>query len=536
MSDASFLAFAIDRFEQRALALSLVTTDGSVRRVQLHELSSLAELIITHDLPLLIRVMTKASAPIPRTIVDVREVLKLRSQQARDDGGEKQWAVWRTSRPYAESSTDLRQMESLLNAESEPPGEEELLRITASAATALRGLWKEMLADMEEREELQRWLEIEVPVQQIFNHRESSGIRVDRDAVQRFIRAAENEKFSLFRKIASILGYSPLGMTDKRLASQLVDTEEEEFHLGGDDRAIEDRLNILSFRSQSASIMLDYMKAKRDLAVLRDVAFANERVFPIFHVQGTVTSRVLASEPRIQQLRKRYRAVLLPDEGNELTYLDYAQFEPGVLSVLARDPGLQAAYEQSDMYVALARSVFEDEQGRDLAKRIFLAHLYGMSAVRIAALLNANEAESRSAERVRTFFSRFPEVERFREKAQEELRQHGKVASVFGNARRRRATGDLSAKEQRWAMNHKVQATASLIFKRALINIADRFGPAVILLPMHDAVLLQFSPAHISRAEFENSCIELMKSAFTKYCPGVSPKVVSANFAPVIPA
>ena len=79
-------------------------------------------------------------------------------------------------------------------------------------------------------------------------------------------------------------------------------------------------------------------------------------------------------------------------------------------------------------------------------------------------------------------------------------------------------------------MNQPVQATASLIFKEALIALANRFGNDSILLPMHDAVLMQFAAGE----GFEGKCSEaevLMLNAFHARCPGIAPRVTAGSFA-----
>jgi DNA polymerase I len=66
--------------------------------------------------------------------------------------------------------------------------------------------------------------------------------------------------------------------------------------------------------------------------------------------------------------------------------------------------------------------------------------------------------------------------------------------------------GQLSAKEQRSAVSQVVQGTASLIFKKALLEVG-KIDDVVILLPMHDALVFEHSlpetPAQVVAA-FEN--------------------------------
>lgn len=534
MNEAACVAFLPDRFDQRVIAVAICLPDGTGREITIKELSETALPLVTHNASLLVQLLRHAGLPPPVMLIDILEALKITSQVSRDQGGERYWNVWRRASAFFPNHSDGKRIAALFEARKVPPSPEEVRLLVQSGAIALRMLWLEVCSEMEKRGEYDRFLEVEIPVQQIFHVRESCGLAVDQDLLPRFVRASENERFSLFRKICTVLGYSPLGMTDARLASVLLEEDGAEAF---DNYPVEDWLNVASFGSQSAAVLAAYIKAKRDVSVLRELQSAGPRVYCSFSVHGSVTSRVWALEPRLQNLRKQFRQVLRADTGKELTYLDYAQFEPGILAALAGDSVLQQAYEQSDMYEALAARLFEGGQGRDVAKRIFLAYLYGMTVERIASLLegadNLATIRGSGSEVVRQFFDRFPSVETFRRECQDQLFEQGFVASVFGNKRRRVEVGPLTKKEARWSMNHRVQASASVIFKSALIRIAERFGPASVLLPMHDAALLQFSPSDIDRAAFEAECVSLMQSAFTSFFPNLHPKVVAQSFVPV---
>jgi DNA polymerase-1 len=534
MNEAACVAFLPDRFDQRVITLAISFPDGTGREITISELSATALPLVTHNASLLVQLLRQAGLPPPALLIDILEALKIASQISRDQGGERHWSVWRRASAFFPNHSDGKRIAALFEARKVPPPPEELRLLVQTGASALRMLWLEVCSEMQERGEFERFLKVEIPVQQIFHVRESRGIAVDQDLLPRLVRASENERFSLFRKICAVLGYSPLGMTDARLASVLL---EEEGADAFDNYPVEDWLNVASFKSQSAAVLAAYLKAKRDVSVLRELQTAGPRVYCSFAVHGSVTSRIWAVEPRLQNLRKQFRQVLRADTGRELTYLDYAQFEPGILAALAGDAALQLAYEQSDMYEALAARLFDGGQGRDVAKRIFLAYLYGMTVDRIASLLdgadNLGTIRGSGAEVVRHFFDRFPLVESFRRECQNQLFEQDFVASAFGNKRRRVDSGPLTKKEARWSMNHRVQASASVIFKTALIRIAERFGAACVLLPMHDAALLQFSPTDINRAVFEAECVSLMQSAFTSFFPNVHPKVVAQSFAPI---
>ena len=82
--------------------------------------------------------------------------------------------------------------------------------------------------------------------------------------------------------------------------------------------------------------------------------------------------------------------------------------------------------------------------------------------------------------------------------------------------------------EHRWALSQKVQGTASLIFKEALLGLSNEFGHNAILLPMHDAVLLQFERGHTQENKLKAK--QIMIEAMQHRCPGVRPRVIPSAF------
>ena len=534
MNNILFVTFIIDRFLSRTSMAAAATLNDAARNVELTELGKHNGPVVTHDAPLLIELFRARNIALPHTLVDIEEALRFRSQISKDQGGQKQWNLWRMGAKFLDASVDAKTVERLLNASSIPPDSEEQRRLTRVSAGMLRQLWVETEEELTRLGEWARFIEKEVPVQQIFHSRQLSGLKVDDSSISDFIKVSENEKFTHFRRLSTLLGSSPMGLTAQKLVEKLsavgADLPVERVRT----EVLEDWLELAGSSSNSAAEVLAYLAAAKDVSVLRRLNPVYGRVYPLFRVHGTVTSRVLVADPGLQQIRKRFRAVIQPDDGLELAYLDYAQFEPGIIAFLAADEVLKAAYESSDLYLALAARIGGSETSRDMAKKIFLSYCYGMTKPRIAALLAGVSASKSDLERfessVSSFFERFPKVETFREESQVKLRENGVIGTIFGNFRRRTSEGELTYKEQRWAMNHIVQGSASIIFKDALIRLAGRFGVNSILLPMHDAVLLQFSPQEITRVEFEKEAAAMMINAFQYYCPNAKPKVIATHF------
>src|SRR5690606_15256385 len=102
--------------------------------------------------------------------------------------------------------------------------------------------------------------------------------------------------------------------------------------------------------SSFARSFLQFADATRDETTLRRASGVGNRLHPIFNVMGTVSGRILVTDPSLQQLRRGYRGLIAPDPNKRLAYLDYAQFEPGIMAFLAADSGFIAAYNEGDVY------------------------------------------------------------------------------------------------------------------------------------------------------------------------------------------
>ena len=117
----------------------------------------------------------------------------------------------------------------------------------------------------------------------------------------------------------------------------------------------------------------------------------------------------------------------------------------------------------------------------------------------------------------------------YREVTRNELLKNGRVETLMGGHRKRSSSGPLSNIEKRWALSQKIQGTGSLIFKEAVMQISNILGVEVIVLPMHDAVLLQFKKGDVE--EGKKLALDCMKKAMKNRCPHINPKVSVESFS-----
>lgn len=225
----------------------------------------------------------------------------------------------------------------------------------------------------------------------------------------------------------------------------------------------------------------------------------------LFKGFGTTTGRIIMREPAIQNLNRKFRHLLkeesLPSNYRYL-YVDYGQFEAGILAGITKNQELIKLYEDDNVYKQLEEmSKFED---RDTAKTAFYCYVYGGIIWKGA----------------QSFFSKYG-LKDIIDNVVKEARITRYVETPFGNRRMIKDEDD-----NKWIMNHFIQGTSSLIFKQALINVYKSFhDKAILLIPMHDAALYMVDSSIETK-----SIINSFKDAFTKWIPNCEPIVKEKDF------
>ena len=194
-----------------------------------------------------------------------------------------------------------------------------------------------------------------------------------------------------------------------------------------------------------------------------------------------------------------------------VAYIDYDQFEVGVMASLSEDPIMLDIYKRSDAYTELAKTALGDAEKRKDAKKLFLSFTYGMS---LANILNAVQQMGGSKKEAKSFFTSFSRFQEWKESIWEQFEKDGRVSTINANYLNRTREGTLSEREKRIAVNHVIQGTATYIFKLALLAVSNN-EDIELLIPMHDAVFFQYtesdSPALVKDV-FEKSMSNILKN------------------------
>ena len=533
MTDVSFLTYVPDPFAVQTSRFLIRKPSGECLHVNARELSEFPMRLLTYDMPALIDDLRRLKHTPPVHISDIGDALRLLVGRSKDEGGEKLWDVWPVFKRRFADQADADLFERLALSREGRPDPDELSRLLRAAGDALAKLWVSLTSRLNQQGEYDRLTTVEWPLQSAFAYRQFRGVRVNAASAGTLLERISAEKYASYRRVAELLNKSPTGLTYWNVQRYLAGTDVAyltDLDPGGQ---LQSAFEMAAIASPFAEAFVSLMKAGRDASIVRRALGGSDRLFPIFHVLGTISGRILVSDPYLQQLRRAYRSLISAEPHHRLIYLDYAQFEPGVLAGLSGDAKLIAAYNDGDLYTALAEVLFGDGAQRPVAKRVFLAFSYGMTPDRIAIMLAGHAAGNERgayAAKIAKFFEAFPDLARFRINQQDALRADGHVASLFGNRRLRTTTGGhLSLKEQRWALNQPVQSTASLIFKEALNGIIAEFGVEPVILPVHDAVLLQFPDDEDFDGRAQRAS-EIMVERFSHRIPGVRARIKAGAF------
>lgn len=194
-----------------------------------------------------------------------------------------------------------------------------------------------------------------------------------------------------------------------------------------------------------------------------------------------------------------------------LCYVDYDQFEVGIMAAISSDPKMKDIYDNGDAYNDFSVRVFNDEGMRKTAKILFLSYVYGMSLENIASAVKGLGGNQKNA---RDYFSGFSVFEAWKESVNNEFLKNGRVSTIAANYLNRYSDSELTDKEKRISVNHVIQGTATYIFKRALLELSELEG-VQILIPMHDAALFQ----HTNQVE-PHSVVKIFEDVMTRELSG----------------
>jgi DNA polymerase I-like protein with 3'-5' exonuclease and polymerase domains len=422
----------------------------------------------------------KANAPIRiPNIVDLRSFDKQMSQEGKEFRENKKWnaLLFLMHHKVIDSEFELKQSSFKIFLEY------------------LAKLYINLLEkDDHERE---RFEKIELKINRLIYKAQLKGVRIDADIARRKCKEIEKNIFHL----KNVLQLEHRIFVPESEKLQLDYLKSKGYNI------IESPLYTFKIRrgdDKICKLFYELIRNEQDLdSLLYILSYwgRDERTYPTYFGFGTITSRIILHEPSLQNFRKVNRDVIIPDAGMKLLYIDYSQFEAGILASLSNDKALISLYNK-DVYSDLAEKVLGNPENRSDAKIVFYRYMYGDSTLNKKAL---------------DYFKKFEKLNLYRQKIDTDMQTNRKVGTIMGNYRY------CLDDENSWALSHSIQATASLIYKNALIRVSEEVKQAQFLIPMHDATLYQIDT--LDYDEYKTKIEKIYIEEFKKICPQIEPKM-----------
>ncbi len=396
---------------------------------------------------------------------------------------------------------------------------------SAAAADAAGRLARATRAELEAREQLALYDDVEVPLAVVLAKMERAGVKLDVAELHQLSTSVDADVKRLQDEIYVIAGetfnigspqqlgrilFDKLGLPAGRQNKTGYATGVEVLH--GLARSFPVAAKVLEYREVS-KLKNTYIDVLPTLVDPRD-----DRLHTVFNQTTTATGRLSSVNPNLQNIpvrsdigRQIRRAFVAPSDDRVLLAADYSQIELRLMAHLSGDEAMRAAFhEHQDIHDFTARRIFEigpfadvTPNQRRMAKSVNFGLLYGMSDFGLAQRLEIERGEARAI--TTAYFARFPGVRAYIERCLEDGRDAGYVSTLLG---RRRYMPDLRAKNyglraaaEREATNAPLQGSAADLMKLAMVRLDRRTASeafdAVMILQIHDELVFEIPRAQL---------------------------------------
>ena len=418
---------------------------------------------------------------------------------------------------------------------------------------AIARLVEPLRSELEDREEVELFRDVELPLVAVLAEMEEAGIAVDRDYLVEMSGRLRLDIDRLANGIFELAG----GEFNVNSTLQLRQVLFEKLGLPvikktATGKPSTDATVLGKLDHPLVKLLLEFRKLEKIRSSHVDgylsLIGADERIHTRFNQMGTSTGRVSSENPNLQtipirtEVGRTVRRAFVAGPRRVLLVADYSQIELRVLSHLSGDPGLTEAFlSDVDIHTATAARVYEAEVDqvtadmRRRAKTINFGLLYGMEAFGLSQRLDISREEA--AEHIQAYFAQFPAVKSFMDGMVLEARRRGYTTTLFN---RRRYLPELRSDNfrvrqmgERMALNAPVQGTAADIIKKAMIGLSARLSTVDprcrLLLQIHDELVLETPTERL--ADLTDLTVEIMEGVVDLSVPLKVDVASGANLA-----
>ncbi|HEX7404546.1 MAG TPA: DNA polymerase I [Candidatus Nanopelagicaceae bacterium] len=391
-------------------------------------------------------------------------------------------------------------------------------------AAALFALESSLTREMEDRQLMGLFRNLELPIAELLATMERRGIAVDEPQLKHlqdfFGAEVERETQIAFAAVGHEFNVaSPkqlqvvlfdelkLPKTKKIKTGYTTDAESLEWLAGKTDHPVLKAL--LRIRETN--------KLRTTIEGLINEITPDGRIHTHFQQTVAATGRLSSTEPNLQNIpvrteegRKIRECFIAAPEYSALLTADYSQIEMRIMAHLSHDSHLLSAFTKGeDLHSTVASEVFAVDpidvtpEMRRQIKAMSYGLAYGLSSYGLASQLSITPPEAQGL--MDRYFERFGGIRDYLKTVVEEARKVGYTETILG---RRRYLPDLNNDNrqrrevaERMALNAPIQGSAADIIKEAMLNVEREINArslqSRLLLQVHDELIFEVKEGEV---------------------------------------
>lgn len=432
----------------------------------------------------------------------------------------------------------------------------------ADAQVCLR-LMPVLQSELEAKEQWGLFNTIEMPLVPILADMERAGVGIDVPFLRSFSESLARKLSEIEDQVFDLVGH-PFNLNSTQQLSRVLF---EELKLSPPSRAKKTASGHYSTAAivleelRTAHPVVEFVLKQREIAKIKstyadalpdEVNSETGRIHTSFNQAGSVTGRLASSDPNLQnipirtELGREIRRAFISGPGMSLLAVDYSQVELRIVAHMADDKAMiQTFLDGQDIHTTTAAAIFGVEHDqvtpamRRRAKAVNFGLIYGMSSFGLSRSTDLTLAEAENF--VKTYFERFPGVQRYLDQARRSAAAKGYVETLLGRRRyfpqlKSDATAISEAarsRAQREAVNAPIQGTAADIIKIAMLRLPHVLRAAGLtarmLLQVHDELILECTVDELK--ETASLVKKIMQNAFDLRVPLKTDAKAGPNWA-----
>ena len=368
--------------------------------------------------------------------------------------------------------------------------------------------------ELQNKNELELYQNIELPVTYILADMEYVGIYVSKDILNDMGRVIKNKLNEIEKNIYDLAGMEFNILSFKQLGKVLF----EKMHIpypkkvkDGNYSTSGDILNKL-LDYPVVPLVLEYRTLSKlysnYIIGLSAYIHDDSKIHTIFNQTLTRTGRLSSMEPNLQNIPIReefgrlVRKAFIASDNSVILSSDYSQIELRVFAHMSKAQNLIDAFKSGiDIHTKTAMDIFHvaekdvTKSMRRNAKAVNFGILYGISSFGLSEDLGINVHDAKKF--IDKYLETYPGIKTYMNKLISDAYNDGYVKTLFGRTRYieelKSTNYIIKSSGERMALNTPIQGTSADILKKAMIEIYDKFNKlnlkSKMIIQVHDELV-----------------------------------------------